>query len=725
MNMKKSRVSIAISAVLSAACLAPATTYGVAIDVLNNKVADNDAGDALLFPFYTTTGSAAGSEAITSFSVTNTANATVAVKIRFREQKFSYDALDFIAVLSPYDKFDFWVAPGDNGRPVVTWDDTTCVVGPQPGATSAEFVDPAAYNISGTGVTAADLAVGHAEVLGMATLGVNSCVTPSGIPSTVEPANGRCATGDISLKTAATHSGSGAARKPANCQVLMDFFSEPQNVLAANLDTEAGGTPFFQDAPNSLTGRYLITIPGRGVEAGEKAISIQNSNLTNPGGNAGINPMYVTAQTPDQCVDAGRGAENNQFGNCKNALYEWDTQEYAHPHLGDMRNLANLQGQMNAVTGAPVKALGLSGDWSVNPANNVAVNWVISFPNKYVYLDLLPKSECGGSGDAKAWCLLERPPQAVAARVEQYGDEAGAYIKECVTTDTNTACVDLPTVIDSTPIEGTTTVTINGAEVEVTTITQVTTETVSGEAVITVGVDANNDGEITTVETTSIDLVYQPSQDTGGAIASKPVPSALFSVPAVAPANISVEQTVDKGGDGMIVAVDASGKIILEPTGKTTANGTPIYAPKVITSNPVLAGSRTGGTLIRSDEVGGVEKADSLNLCSSSSMKIWGTEEQTSTNYTVSPGGGSQIQLCNEVNVLSFNKGATEPSLIQTDANRKVINVTVDAPRGWAYLPMDNQSGDTVVGLNFTTRNTDDVTANNGTITELNKILTP
>lgn len=717
MNMKKSRVSIAISAVLSAACLAPATTYGVAIDVLNNRVADNDAGDALLFPFYTTTGSEAGSEATTSFSVTNTANATVAVKIRFREQKVSYDALDFIAVLSPYDKFDFWVSPGDNGRPVVTWDDTTCVVGPQPGATSAEFVDPTAYGLANTGVTAADLAVGHLEVLGMATLGDNACVTSSGMPSTVEPANGRCAAGDISLKAAATHSGSGAAREPANCQILMDFFSNQygNSVRAANLDTETGVTPFFQDAPNSLIGRYLVTIPGRGVEAGEKAISIQNSNLTAAGdGVASPNPMYVTAQSADQCEQNAPGAEGNQFGNCKNALYEWDTQEFAHPHLGDMRNLANLQGLMNAATGTPTRALNLSGDWSVNPGNNVNVNWVVSFPNKYVYLDLLPKNECGGTGDAKAWCLLDRPPQAVAARVDQYGDQGGAYARECATnTDTNAACVDTVTPIDVITVEGVGSVEVGG-------------DTTTGDTTITVTAQVDTDNNPATppeTVTTNIDLVYEPG-DQGGASASAPVPSALFATPAGAPAEISVQQVTDRGGDGVIVAVDASGRIMLEPTGETTAAGTPIYAPVVVTNNPVLAGTRS--ITVRSDEVGGVEKANSLNLCSSSNMKIWGSDEQTATNYTISPGGGSQIQLCNEVNVLSFNKGAdVEPSLIQTDANRKVINVTVDAQRGWAYLPMGNQSGDTVVGLNFTTRNTDDVTANNGTITELNKILTP
>jgi hypothetical protein len=65
-------------------------------------VADS-AGDTLLFPIHTT-----AQNATTSFSVTNTSDEqTVLAKIRFREQTQSMDVLDFYAILSPNDKFDF------------------------------------------------------------------------------------------------------------------------------------------------------------------------------------------------------------------------------------------------------------------------------------------------------------------------------------------------------------------------------------------------------------------------------------------------------------------------------------------------------------------------------------------------------------------------------------------------------------------------------------------
>jgi hypothetical protein len=50
----------------------------------------------------------------------------------------------------------------------------------------------------------------------------------------------------------------------------------------------------------------------------------------------------------------------------------------------------------------------VQGDWSNNPNNFVGVDWVISFPSKYVYLDYVKEDECGdASGDDEVWCLLE------------------------------------------------------------------------------------------------------------------------------------------------------------------------------------------------------------------------------------------------------------------------------------------------------------------------------
>jgi hypothetical protein len=64
-----------------------------------------------------------------------------------------------------------------------------------------------------------------------------------------------------------------------------------------------------------------------------------------------------------------------------------------------MFNLAGFQEGMRAGR--------VSGDWSNNFDNAVGVDWVLSFPSKYAYLDWVDLDDCNASGTAKTWCLLE------------------------------------------------------------------------------------------------------------------------------------------------------------------------------------------------------------------------------------------------------------------------------------------------------------------------------
>jgi hypothetical protein len=778
MKISKSKISIAMGAVLSATCFAPVTSYAVSFDVLNGAISDGDAGDALLFPFYSTTGTD-GNNVTTSFSVTNTANNTVAVKIRFREQRVSYDVFDMIAVLSPYDKFDFWVAPGENGRPRVAWNDSTCVVGPQPGeigaqpdgGTSIEFPDPATYRLTGTGITNEDMAVGHVEVLGMARLDGNSCVNAT----TGEPAADCLATnGNTSLKAASTHAGSGDARAPANCRVVMDFFSNPEFVQLANADTSTTVTPFFTDMPNSLIGRYVVTVPNRGIEAGDKAIAIQNSNLTNAGA-AGL-PIHVVAQSPALCADLGPFL-GNHAGNCKNTGYAWDTQEYAHPHLGDMTNLANLQGQLNALPGgfgAAVNDGGISGDWSVNPANHVSINWIVSLPNKYTYLNLVAANECDGSGTAKVWCLLDKPPVGIGGAHNVYREAAGdtnaadtlpEVNNNTVTGGTETEVVadididgdgivnvdangdgdfddegdtaDTGDVVTVTVADGNVALsadeTTSGVAVNVNVLPTVneevvttTTQTVGNNTITTttttdtnigaVNVDQNTGAVTMTVNINATTVVSVTNSVTGATnsdtsttnVANNIVvtfdENGISTTPVNIGGNAEVYLVLDMGGDGVMFATDDTGKVITDAAGK----------PHIKHQGPIKAKNNAYGQRSAATKVG-------QDLGVSSPIAIYGTEEQKATSYTISP-GGSSVSLDQEVNVISFG---SDDSLI---ANR-VTNVTVQTDtlgdnRGWAYLPM-NKGVDSVVGLNFTLRATEDPTQNNGTIIELNKTLKP
>jgi hypothetical protein len=338
MKLRKSRLTLAVGATLGAAALMPASSFGWSVDTIHGVLDSASGGDTLLFPLYSTVDPVA-----TSFSTTNTGSQTIVAKIRFREQEHSMDVLDFLVIYSPYDKFDFAVTKleGDE-RPSMVWNDNSCVVGP--GSAQVQFPAPSQFVSSNEA-----MAVGHLEVLGMATID-NAWVKGDQVVLSTE-------SGAVSLAAAAKHGDDGV---PANCSLLTTWFGNPSLVYKLNTSPYAS----LGDVGNYLMGRYVVTGQGLGIEAGSDAISIRDSNL-------GMPYKYITAQS---------GALCSSGGNCTKK-YAWDGAEWDHPHLGEMANLSNFQ---SALTAANV-----AGDWSNNPANDVGLDWILSFPNKYAYLDLV------------------------------------------------------------------------------------------------------------------------------------------------------------------------------------------------------------------------------------------------------------------------------------------------------------------------------------------------
>jgi hypothetical protein len=233
-------------------------------------------------------------------------------------------------------------------------------------AGSVQFPPPSQFV-----ATDEQMSVGHLEVLGMADLS-NAYVNSAG------QAVASTDTGAISLAAAAKHGTDGV---PANCGILVTTLASPTNVASLNAFQGA-----LTDVTNVLVGRYVMTGVGLGIEAGGDAIGIRNSNLGYRYDAAGVAYWSITSQSSASCTT-----------NCTKH-YAWDGLEWDHPHLGEMRNLGHFQ---HALT-----AYHISGDWSNNPANYVGVDWLLSFPNKYVYLDYVPADQCGGTSTANAWCLL-------------------------------------------------------------------------------------------------------------------------------------------------------------------------------------------------------------------------------------------------------------------------------------------------------------------------------
>jgi hypothetical protein len=507
MKLRKSRLNLAVGTVLGAAALMPAASFGWSVDTGAGVLNTASGGDTLLFPIYSTV-----NPATTSFSVTNTSGSqTIAAKIRFREQEKSMDVLDFIVIFSPYDKFDFSVSQGpEDARPTMSWNDNTCLVGPGPGG-SVQFPPPSAF-VSGDST----MSVGHLEVLGMADLS-GAYVLANGsafLADGITPVT-QTTTGAISLGAAAKHGPDGV---PANCGILTTVLASQANVAALN----AAGA--LLDVDNVLMGRYVITGAGLGIEAGGDAIGIRDSNLGYPA-------MNISAQSNSEC---------ERSTNCV-ANYAWDLREWDHPHLGEMANLSGFQLALTASS--------ISGDWSNNPANFVGVDWVLSFPNKYAYLDL-----------------------------------------------------------------------------------------------------------------------------------------------------VSPNSTIN-----------------------TCGSATPVTSPTWCLLNATRTGFGTPGIWTGNE-------AGSPNLClTDSGLGVWDREEQqASGNVTVSPGGRTTLDICNELQIFTVAAAGTEvrPSVIQTAERRGVVTFeNLDAIRGWARMtmPWATVPGDSVSGVLFTTRNTDDPTINNASLTDLQK----
>jgi hypothetical protein len=397
-NFQRKYLALGAAAALAGAVAAPMPAMAFSVDAANGGLVTDDRGDALIFPIYTTSGELDPELGLTtarsSFSVTNTSpTQSLAVKIRFREQVTSQEVFDFIVFMSPEDKFDFRVkqehdAAGNpteypriifdrqrdgDGNLIPAGSETSCIAplslynydtSSNPDANLFRYPLPP-FDIPGV-ETQQDkyraLAVGHVEVIAMAD------ITNASIP--VPGTNGF-----IPLGAAVTHGINGGP--PANCAAAIAAFTD-----APTLEAVLANTAFpLQDAPDSLIGRMLVTIPEAGVEAGTNAITIKGL----------FDVPVASAQGPDQTCE--------EYPNQCTSWYAWDDFTQNHPHFGDSPQFANVE--------AALTADALANDWSRAEATNVWVDWIISFPTKYVYTDFVNCKD--GDNRDREWCFVSRP----------------------------------------------------------------------------------------------------------------------------------------------------------------------------------------------------------------------------------------------------------------------------------------------------------------------------
>ena len=382
--LRKSHLSAALGAAIASMSATTVSAFSVDVDH-RDVIRYEDSGDALLFPFYTAIEKEIHAGEIsytnTAFSLTNTSDTdSVAVKIRFRDQKYSLDVWDTIVFLSPNDKFDFIVKsdprPGaaKDGIPWVHIDENEDSCTMVPGrATNTDF--PSKFRKPSL-MSAAEWSpgllatVGHAEVIGMANLTYADWILPG-------------TNNDISLHSATILKDQQVAFGYTGCQALFAAFANQVGV---------SGIEGADEAPDTLVGRFLINGGnGTGVEAADKPIVLRNTLGDDTGGPN--SRAYISAQSAERC-----DSDRYFYDNCE-SVYAWDATEQDHPHLGDIAwlDVYNIDDALEART--------IEGDWSNNPANFVGTDWIVSFPTKYVYRDWL---NCNGA-PGNEWCDVTPP----------------------------------------------------------------------------------------------------------------------------------------------------------------------------------------------------------------------------------------------------------------------------------------------------------------------------
>jgi hypothetical protein len=400
-NFQRKHLALGAAAALAGAVAAPMPAMAFSVDAAAGGLQTDDRGDALIFPFYTTstennTELGLVTTARTSFSVTNTSpTQSLAVKIRFREQVTSQEVFDFMVFLSPEDKFDFRIkqeadAAGDpTEAPRILFDRLRTATGAlDPAGSETSCVAPIGlYNYDTTGngdsnlfrtptfdIPGVDmddatevnraLAVGHVEVIAMADI-TNASLPGAG-------GAGPTPIGPWAVHTDPQFAGGGL---PANCAALVNTFTDAETLQALK---DSQFPP--QDAPDALIGRMLVTVPEAGVEAGTNAIPIKG--LFQNEVSSAQRPLETCADWPAQCT----------------SQYRWDDFTQNHPHLGDSPNMANVE--------AALFANAVANDWSRAEATQVWVDWIVGFPTKYVYTDFV---DCVDDNDRdREWCFVNR-----------------------------------------------------------------------------------------------------------------------------------------------------------------------------------------------------------------------------------------------------------------------------------------------------------------------------
>ncbi|MEO1079811.1 MAG: hypothetical protein AAFY29_09665 [Pseudomonadota bacterium] len=306
-------------------------------------VASNFLGDLALVPYYTV-----NDGWVTAIHIVNTSDSTQVVKFRFRRATDSMDALDFNIVMSPQDVYAGFLSDNDG---TISWqaDDTTCTV---PETTDGLLTMPSIYR--------PDAETGYVEIISM----------------------GQPVDEDEPIAEAAEHITVDGEFVPRSCEaVRSNFFadgstSDPgvadynttfQRDLLDNDDDDSTSDIVenaYVDSDNVLKVSYSITDVASGIEFGDNAVHLED---------------FITVAT----------MTNQQFGYFSGDLNGFDFPDLNGPEPVSMVTAAE-RGVFEDLRSTDVLGvLALVNEWSSNPANQVATDWVVTLPGQYTMFKLL------------------------------------------------------------------------------------------------------------------------------------------------------------------------------------------------------------------------------------------------------------------------------------------------------------------------------------------------
>ena len=351
------------TALVAATGLAPMASARPALD-------PNERGDLALAPYYTVL-----DEWVTGLHIVNTSERTQVVKVRFRRATDGMDALDFNLVLSPHDVYAGFLSRDARGAIVWSSPDTSCTL---PATQDNRLQMPDLYR--------AGAESGYVEIIAMGAPADErqpiALAAKHARPASL-PASAGSSTSSTSTSTSTSTPATTAAR-PLDCAaVRSNFFADGAGTAGTTTRSgvqdsattwqagssadaiKAGGRNTYVDSGDVLKVSYFIRDNATGIEFGDNAVHL--------GG-------FLTAPA----------ITNQQYG-----VLSGDLNGFNFPDLngGVPRSSAGGASIQRAGFQAlrasdALGAIAMVNEWSTNPANGVAMGWVLTLPGQYTMLRL-------------------------------------------------------------------------------------------------------------------------------------------------------------------------------------------------------------------------------------------------------------------------------------------------------------------------------------------------